>query len=236
MWIDNRDFIDFEIDKLYINLYNKDKYLPILHKFTQLQCLECSDCNLKVLPELPDTLQYLYCSNNCLTKISSLPESLIHLDCSNNLIDMLPPILPSKLSVLNCTNNRLHVLPTLPDSLTILACSYNCRLKSLPVLPDLLVGLNCNYIVDIPMLPYSLKYSSITFKNSIPYVSRILHPHIDVSSIDKINSYVVKTNHSIFIDEFMQTRHTILMSPSRISRLLDSGQLELDNPTGWNDL
>ena len=131
--------------------------------------------------------------------------------------------MPNTLTDLDCYGNNLTNLPELPNTLTKLIC-HNNNLTSLPELPNTLTVLNCgnNKLNSLPELPISLTY--FNYKN------------INSEKIVKLNKDRVKLHHSRFITEFMSTRFKILMSPSRISRLMDSGYLALDSQSGWDDI
>ena len=139
----------------------------------------------------------------------------------NNLTNL--PELPNTLTHLYCSSNNLNSLPELPINLTHLYCSNN-NLSSLPELPNTLTHLYCGYnnLSSLPELPISLKYFNYKTINS--------------QEIIKLNVDRVKHHHSLFITEFMSTRFKILMSPSRISRLIDLGYLALDSQSGWDDI
>src|SRR5208282_3692495 len=104
--------------------------------------LDYSNQDLKVIPDLPDSLQILWCDNNQLQVLPDLPDSLQILYCRNNQLQVLPD-LPDSLKKLSCRDNQLKILPELPDSVQILYCSYN-QLQILPELPDSLQILYCH--------------------------------------------------------------------------------------------
>ena len=126
---------------------------PDLTRFTHLQILYCSYCNLTSIPTLPQTLRSLYCDNNALSCLPTLPETLIHLFCNDNNITRLPT-LTENIHSLFCNNNELNWLPTLPENLKELSCCNN-KLTWLPTLPETLEELSCcnNNFIPIPNLP-----------------------------------------------------------------------------------
>ena len=211
--------IDFTIEELTIDK-NNIHYLNFLHKFKNLRKLYCGNNNLTSLPELPTTLINLYCSYNNLTNLPELPNTLTQLYCGYNNLTSLPE-LPTTLTELYCGYNNLTNLPELSNNLIHLNCSYN-KLNSLPELPNSLTYLNYSFnnkLLKLPILQEYLNYRKLNLQYII-----------------KLNKARVKHHHSPFITEFMSTRFKILMSPSRISRLMDSGYLALDSQSGWDDI
>ena len=132
--------------------------LEKLHNYHDIVSIDCRNNYLKVLPSLPNSLQYLDCYNNKLTVFPRLPTGLTYLDCNCNKLEFLPN-LPHSLSYFRCDNNNLKMLSRLPKSLTYLVCSQN-KLKVLPELPLSLEYLYCwgNLLSFLPILPKSLKY------------------------------------------------------------------------------
>lgn len=149
------------ITDLTITAANFDEIHRLL-EYKSLLVLRCSDIGLKVMPNLPPTLQSLDCSFNELTSLTStypLPENLLHLDCRHNRIASLYWRLPLNLQTLRCSNNRLRWMPDpLPQNLRILTCSHNMLIR-IPDLPPHIVWLECthNQLMYLPaVLPVSL--------------------------------------------------------------------------------
>jgi Leucine-rich repeat (LRR) protein len=153
--------------------------------------------------KLPDSLIVINCSNNNLRELPDLPAELIHLNCSDNKLTELPESIEncSSLQSLSCNNNELKTL-RIPlsfveefdnwkshgdeedVSLVYLNCSFN-QLTELPndiptgdgelmnKLPNCLENLFCNnnLLTSLPeLLPMSLKHLNCSFNTltSIP--------------------------------------------------------------------
>ena len=110
--------------------------------YQNVKIIDCFDCLLTQLPELPNSLYKLICSYNKLTELPTLPQSLKILWCKFNNLTQLPE-LPESLEELYCSNNLLTQLPTLPYTLQALEFGRN-QIKSLPV--SLLFCRNLTYI------------------------------------------------------------------------------------------
>jgi len=79
--------------------------------------LNCSQCNISKLNNLPTYLTKLICINNKIKILDMLPESLEYLDCDHNQITKLDN-LPNTLNKLICSNNLITSLNNLPYNLT----------------------------------------------------------------------------------------------------------------------
>lgn len=128
---------------------------------SNLRELDCSNCLLTCLPELPHTLQKLDCSQNLyLAKLPLLPLGLEYLDCSKCILTELPEFpAGSKLTVLKCQFNQLERMPCqLPESLMDLDCSHNKFTCLSSPLPPNMDTLNCsaNKLTWLPDLPNTL--------------------------------------------------------------------------------
>ena len=133
-----------------------DKLLE-MDDYNDIIGIDCSDCKLKELPRLPNSLMELNCNNNLLKELPELPNSLMDLHCGNNMLKRLPE-LPSSLRLLACYENNLIVLPKIPNSVEHLYCGNN-KLKLLPKLPNGLNGLSyySNCLTFLPKLPPNFK-------------------------------------------------------------------------------
>lgn len=108
------------------------KYLDIsINKLNNLDCLpfglihlNCSQCELYNLDNLPISLEKLICINNKLDSLNMLPESIVYLDCDHNQITQLDD-LPNSLEELICSHNKLTTLNNLPKKLKLIDCSNN---------------------------------------------------------------------------------------------------------------
>ena len=87
-----KNFIQFINESLITELNYSTKGLKVLPDLPDsLQKLYCHYNQLRVLPDLPDSLQYLYCYNNQLQVLPQLPDSLQQLYCWNNPIESFIP-------------------------------------------------------------------------------------------------------------------------------------------------
>lgn len=112
-----------------------------LIELENLQHLDISINNLSsCVDSLPENLIYLNCSQCEITKLSNLPFTLENLVCVNNQIESLE-MLPENLIKLNCDHNEITDLNNLPNSLEELVCSDNSITK-LDNLPPNLIKLN----------------------------------------------------------------------------------------------
>lgn len=120
--------------------------------------LDCKNCNLNSLPNLPCKLDYLDCSFNNLKELKNIPKSLITLNCNNNQLTFLPT-LPNTLKSLYVKHNNITYINSFPPNLRLIDCGYN-SLKYLPTLPNTIIYLYCsdNKLLDIPFIPTSLRY------------------------------------------------------------------------------
>ncbi len=110
-----------------------------------LEYLNCSQCEITQLDNLPCTLKKLICENNNIKSLDTLPNSIEYLNCCYNNIRFLNN-LPSGLLYLSCSNNELINLNNLPKKLNYLNCSNNFNLKYLNNLPKSIEKINCtNY-------------------------------------------------------------------------------------------
>lgn len=77
--------------------------------------LDCSNCELEILPTLPITLEVLDCANNELTSLPKLPQNLQKINCQENKIKELP-VLPINLKELDVSYNKLLERPEHPSA------------------------------------------------------------------------------------------------------------------------
>ena len=212
----------------------------IIHELpANLQTLKYNFCNLTTLPKLPDSLRELNCSRNNIYQLPVLPTLLSHLDCSYNFIYMLPK-LPKLLLYLNCVNNSVDKLPDLPMSLVYLYIP-SCVMHILPEIPDTLlefkVGDVSIFTTNNVMHELLLPGCKNIYKNAGNRFDYETHRHKIINKINYANRQMeAKYKLSQIWDEYMTARMKLLMKPTRISRLLDSGYLALDSLDGWYDL
>lgn len=129
-----------------------------LIELENLQYLDISINNLSsCIDGLPSNLIYLNCSQCEITRLDNLPFMLKNLVCINNNIKSLD-MLPQCLEYLNCNHNQITNLNDLPNNLKELVCSNN-KITELNNLPQKLIKLNCenNEIIKFNNLPKKLK-------------------------------------------------------------------------------
>lgn len=96
-----------------------------LKNYTKLKMLDCSNCFIDKLLNIPETLIYLNCRNNWIDAFI-LPKKLRILDCSYNTFYNSDKIkLPESLEVFICVECQMVSLPELPDNLRVLDFSFN---------------------------------------------------------------------------------------------------------------
>ena len=113
--LENLKYLDISIN----NLYSCVDRLP-----NSLIYLNCSQCDVIKLDNLPIGLKELICINNKIKSLDMLPESLEYLNCDHNIIVKLDN-LPCNLDKLVCSNNKISQLNNLPKKLTKLNCKKN---------------------------------------------------------------------------------------------------------------
>ena len=255
--IKNEDNMDLNIQKITLNnIYNENLRIFIINnlsRYHSLTELNCHQCFLKEIPELPETLIYFNCNYNSLTKLPKLPDTLINLICSNNSLIKLPE-LPDTLINLYCNGNKLVKLPILPKKLIDLCCSIN-NLIYLPALPNSLIKLNCcfNTLTELPHLPKSLielkcNDNSLTELPDLPYLIDLIKLKIENNPLIYSNfpnilitNYIFKVN---FINKIIfnkknlermellnkelliQHSQTINLTPKRIQRLIKNDEIK----------
>jgi len=122
--------------------------------FEHIECIDCSNLGLTVLPRLPNAT-YVDCSNNNLTWIVEEHFPKIEmLICRNNNITTMPKKLENVI-ILICPDNNITELPVMPK-IDDLDCSDN-MIENLPHMPSLR-ALTCYgnplVLIDAPDLEY----------------------------------------------------------------------------------
>lgn len=105
----------------------------------QLLILNCSNCNLTKLNNMPPNLKELVCSRNKIIDLDNLPCGLKILFCRENKLTNLD-YLPDSIETLFVGNNKLNNLDNLNTGLQELECEY-CNLSNLNNLPSQLAYL-----------------------------------------------------------------------------------------------
>lgn len=201
-----------------------------------LRVLNCSDNQLLRLPQLPQTIKILYCFGNPLAEVPKwLPDSLTMLDISGCGITELPARLPKSLTKLKCNDNQLNRLPVLPPELNSLDCSYN-QITELPSFPEKLLvinvennqltefdftGVRANMSIRLGDNPGLPEYRTpLTFKANIEYNIQLTQRTVWQRRMDKMK------------DELIAHSHRICYSPTRVERLIASGEFEITELSG----
>ena len=197
-----------------------------------LKVLNCSENQLSGLPQLPQTLKILYCSSNPLVSVPKwFPDSLSMLDISGCGLTELPARLPKLLTKLKCNNNRLVRLPAkLPNELNSLDCSNNL-LVELPLFPEKLQVINARTnnltIFDFTHARAHMRISLDDNSGLPAYREPLTHrPNIEYN-IELTQRTIWLRRMLIMKDELMSTAHRICYSPTRVERLINSGELDI---------
>lgn len=197
-----------------------------------LKILNCAENQLSRLPQLPQTLKILYCSGNPIIEIPKwFPDSLSMIDISECHLTELPARLPKSLTNLKCSNNKLVRLPkVLPSSLTSLDCSNNLLIE-LPKFPEKLLVINAE----------NNRLSEFDFRSVIGNMSIRLGGNPELPEYrrpltfkENIEYNIQLTNQAVWIrrmltikNELISNSHRICYSPSRIERLIATGEFEI---------
>jgi Leucine-rich repeat (LRR) protein len=111
--------------------------------------LDCSDSELKYIPEIPKCKKII-CSNNQLTNLPKL-ESCEICVCDRNLLTKLPSL--EKCRLLFCEHNNIILIPDTLHQCSYIFCAFNC----IDVLPEILFcqvfSCEYNYIKEMCPLP-----------------------------------------------------------------------------------
>lgn len=91
--------------------------------------LDCTDCEICNLNNIPLTLEILICSYNPITSLDYLPESLIILHCYNCEITQLDN-LPLGLNELSCYSNKINKLFNLGKNLHLIKCDEQMQISN----------------------------------------------------------------------------------------------------------
>ena len=202
-----------------------------------LRILNCSSNKLVQLPQLPQTIKVLYCSGNPLKSVPTwFPDSLTMLDISTCGITKLPDRLPESITNLKCHNNNLCQLPSkLPSELSSLDCSFN-QITELPPLPPKLLVIdasnNCLSIFDFN----GIRQNTTIRLNNNPDLPGYRHPLTLKGNIIYNHQLTQRITWlrrmNIMKDELIAKANRICYSPSRIERLMVSGQFDFTELAG----
>ena len=202
-----------------------------------LKVLNCSENKLSWLPQLPQTIKVLYCSGNPLKSVPTwFPDSLTMLDISTCGITQLPDRLPESITNLKCHNNNLCQLPSkLPSELSSLVCSFN-QITELPPLPPKLLAIdasnNCLSIFDFN----GIRQNTTIRLNNNPDLPGYRHPLTLMGNIIYNHQLTQRITWlrrmNIMKDELIAKANRICYSPSRVERLMVSGQFDFTELAG----
>ena len=154
-WDDDIEYIDISLHYLH--------KIPNLSRFTKLKTLDCSNNQIMIIDNLPESLETLICSNNKISHIDNLPLTLKNLDCSNNNIKKLNN-LPISLNIFKMLNNNEKILYETQYSLQF-DDIYARNLINFDNLPAFLedLNLNTNSIFDDITESTTVKNKKMTF-------------------------------------------------------------------------
>jgi len=202
-----------------------------------LRILNCSDNHLARLPQLPQTIKVLYCSGNPLKSVPNwLPDSLTMLDISRCGITELPDRLPKSLTNLKCYNNKLVRLPSvLPSELSSLDCSFN-QITEIPQLPYKLLVIDASHN-QLSIFDFNGIRQTMSIRlDSNPDLPEYRHPLTLKSNIEYNHGLTQRTLWSrrmkIMKSELLTNSHRICYAPSRVERLVASGELDITELAG----
>jgi len=202
-----------------------------------LRVLNCSNNKLMRLPQLPQTIKVFYCSGNPLKSVPTwFPDSLTMLDISTCGITELPAKLPKSITNLKCHNNNLSRLPSkLPSELSALDCSFN-QITELPPLPPKLLVIdasnNCLSIFDFNGIRQTMSirinenHDLPEYRHPLTLKGNIIYNHQLTQRI----TWLRRMN--IMKDELIANAHRICYSPSRVERLMVSGEFDITELAG----
>lgn len=105
------------------------EYLPSLEN-TSLEYIFSSHNNLITFPKFPNTLYSLNCSYNKLRIITNLPDSLEIIILISNQIEKIQKF-PNNIKIINIDYNLLTELPIIPENTEEFTCNHN-KLISMP--------------------------------------------------------------------------------------------------------
>jgi Leucine-rich repeat (LRR) protein len=170
------------LQELYVS-YNKNIVLPSTLINTNLLIFYCSGCNLKVIPDLPDTIKSCNVSNNKITDIS-IPFNIKVLNIANNKLSRLNLTKNhTNLTELRCDNNNITQITCIPDNICELYCSSN-KIQTFPDLPiNLHYGLKI--VENSTTYPYNLKIVFSFWNNPLIY---------NLTNVDNIGLYINAVN------------------------------------------
>jgi Leucine-rich repeat (LRR) protein len=210
---------------------NKIEFLPDRMP-RNLRILNCSDNQLTRLPQLPQTIKILYCFGNPLTSVPTwFPDSLSMLDIAGCGITELPARLPKSLTKLKCNNNQLTRLPkVLPSELNSLDCSHN-KLVELPLLPEKLLVIDAeNNQLSIFDFTGVRTNMSIRLGDNIglPDYRRPLTFRANIEyNIELTRQTIWLRRMQVMKDALLANSHRICYLPSRVERLITSGDIDI---------
>jgi Leucine-rich repeat (LRR) protein len=148
--------------------YNKMIQVIDIPYFNSIIYLDCSFCNLGILPILPTSLKHLRCFKNNLTELANLPN-LISLYCGNNDLKYIGD-LPISLKELGCSNNQLVKFKNKNLKLNEFYC-YNNNLSEL-VVDSKIIYVNDNQLKNIDHLKDNVEILNVS-NNKLKEINKL---------------------------------------------------------------
>ena len=232
--------------------------LPDMSRFTKLYELDVSKNMLTTLPPLPRSIERLSCGYNRITRLSPLNGNLTFLDCSGNLLCTLPEMPPDlftlvcrenrlesvpafgpSLHSIDCNKNRIRRLPDLNHCLENLSCENNC-IMYLPKINNNLRSLRCNnnpfraqhpFLEVHPLIHHYYPYETpvrIRYIKVLETFRRTFYAAKFRSFCKRWFYYTLRAKMSRRKRDLLETSSRIALSPNRIRRLLENGDITLD--------
>lgn len=209
--------VDNYLPKLRVLLAYKNSGLELPSKNlpNSINIMDISDCGLKNIP-------------------FKLPVSLIHLSCHSNNLKLLPPVLPIGLELLDCSNNQIEFLPPISPRLIIIKAGYNnLQFLDIDILDKICISQKNKLIIEVNNNPELPNYDSL---NRYPEFSAIFDV-MDIKNNEEnhIKTFLAKSKYRLksIRNELLAKYHDICFSPSRVARLLTSGEMDMQHLTDW---
>jgi hypothetical protein len=210
---------------------HKNRFVELPECNSCLSILKCHDNQLMQLPKLDHThLRVLYCNSNNLTFLPLLPECLNILSCGNNLLlENLQIKLPSQLETLRCNGcKNLIRLPEFPKHLTLLDISGCEKLQCIPSFH--LDWLDENDFIVRGEVPSIYVDNSVKTINGVNQFRQLYF----VGKFGKRIFFSLLTRRMLKMKkELLETSARIVLSPKRLSKLLENKNIFDENFETW---